>query len=139
MAELFHFIYRTSSTSGKYYIGRHSTKRVNDNYFGSGKWVRSIKDKSQLKREILRFCDNVKELKMLEEQYLKENINDPNCMNFNNSSVGFASGEYSNWHALEERAIDARRKRGNKGFPTGKGGRFLSHRLIKNKCTGEKQ
>jgi hypothetical protein len=86
-----HFIYITVSKSGKYYIGRHSTKDVNDGYFGSGKWIRSIKDKSTLKREILEICteDNLRER---EEHYLKENVGRENCMNFNLNSVGFSSG-----------------------------------------------
>ena len=68
-----HFIYKTTCSSGKYYIGRHSTTNVNDNYFGSGKWIRSIKDKSTLTREILEFCTE-ETLKQREEYYLKENV-----------------------------------------------------------------
>lgn len=89
---MFHFIYKTSSNSGKYYIGRHSTEKIDDGYFGSGKWVRSIKNKSELTREILQFCEE-SELKNIEKKYLNENIGKPNCMNFNRSSVGFSSGD----------------------------------------------
>lgn len=88
-----HFIYKTISSSGKFYIGRHSTNNLNDNYFCSGKWIRSIKDKSILSREILEFSSNFEELKLLEEKYLKEYINDPNNMNFNNNYVGFGIGD----------------------------------------------
>ena len=57
-----HFIYKTIHISGKYYIGRHSTKNINDGYLGSGRWVKSIKEKSNLSREILEYCNNDKEL-----------------------------------------------------------------------------
>ena len=57
---IYHFIYKTISDSGKYYIGRHSTKNLNDGYFGSGKWIRSLKNKSNLKREIIEFLPDKK-------------------------------------------------------------------------------
>lgn len=88
---MYHFIYKTTSTSGKYYIGRHSTKNLDDGYFGSGKWIRSLKDKSTLTREILLFCDE-SELKNNEKILLQENIGKEGCMNFNTSPVGFSSG-----------------------------------------------
>ena len=50
-----HFIYKTTHKNGKYYIGRHSTNNIDDGYIGSGKWPRSIKDKSTLTREILEY------------------------------------------------------------------------------------
>lgn len=90
---MFHFIYKTSSISGKYYIGRHSTKNVDDSYLGSGRWVNSIKNKEGLTREILVFCQSEEELRTIEEKYLLENVGKPNCMNFNLSSVGFSSGK----------------------------------------------
>lgn len=88
---MFHFIYKTYSSSGLYYYGRHTTKNINDGYFGSGKWIRSIKDKSTLKRDIILFCENQEELFKKEEEYISMHINDPKCMNFNENSVGFSS------------------------------------------------
>lgn len=41
-----HFIYKTISPSGKFYISRHSTNNIDDGYLGSGKWIRSIRNKS---------------------------------------------------------------------------------------------
>lgn len=89
---IYHFIYKVTNSSGKYYIGRHTTKDLEDNYLGSGKWIRSLKDKTDLKREILEFCseDNLLET---EKKYLMENVGLPNCMNFNTNPVGFASGK----------------------------------------------
>ena len=88
---MFHFIYKTYSSSGLYYYGRHTTENINDGYFGSGKWIRSIKDKSILKRDIILFCENQEELLKKEEEYIAMYINDPKCMNFNENSIGFSS------------------------------------------------
>jgi hypothetical protein len=84
------YIYKTSLNK-KYYIGRHQTDNFDDNYFGSGKWVKSIKNKTLLSKEILEFCENENDLKNKELQYILENFNDPNCMNFIISSNGFDS------------------------------------------------
>ena len=92
---MFHIIYKIQHENGKYYIGRHSTKNLNDNYLGSGKWVKSIKDKSSLSKLIIDYADDFEDLKTLEEKYILKNINDENYMNFNNSSVGFGSGDYN--------------------------------------------
>lgn len=86
------FIYKTTHISGKYYIGRCSRK-YSKNYLGSGRWVRSIKDKSQLTREILVECSTFEELCIEEERLINIHINDPLCMNWNNKSVGFATGD----------------------------------------------
>ena len=86
------FIYKTTHTNGKYYIGRCSRK-YSKNYLGSGRWVRSIKDKSQLTREILIECSSFEELCIAEETTIDHHINDTLCMNWNNKSVGFATGD----------------------------------------------
>jgi hypothetical protein len=86
-----HFIYKTSHISGKYYIGRHSTKNINDGYFGSGRWVKSIKDKSNLSREILEYCDNDSELIEKETFLIGQHISNPLCMNWNDKGVGWSS------------------------------------------------
>jgi len=86
-----HFIYKTSHISGKYYIGRHSTKNINDGYFGSGRWVKSIKDKSNLSREILEYCDNDSELIEKETLLIEQHISNPLCMNWNDKGVGWSS------------------------------------------------
>ena len=88
---IYHFVYKTTHTNGKYYIGRHTTKNLNDGYYGSGKWVKEIKDKNQLNTQILCFVDNQKELLIMEQKYIDENFDDPLCMNFLKSSSGFDS------------------------------------------------
>jgi len=88
-----HFIYKTTHVNGKYYIGRHSTNNLDDGYIGSGKWPRSIKDKTELSREILEFAPNSDALKIKEAEYLTEHYGNPNCMNLTIDPMGFNSDD----------------------------------------------
>jgi len=88
-----HFIYKTIHKNGKYYIGRHSTANINDDYIGSGKWVSQIKNKENLSREILEYAESFQRLIELEDTYLDEHFGKPNCMNLSNKSTGWAVGE----------------------------------------------
>lgn len=88
---IYHFIYKTTHSNGRYYIGRHSTNNLNDGYLGSGKWVKSIKDKSTLSRDIISYANDIEELKLLEEQYINTHFDNPLCMNHSKSSHGFDS------------------------------------------------
>ena len=87
----YYYIYKLTHENGKYYLGRHSTNNLDDGYMGSGKWPRSIKDKSTLRKEILEFVDNHDDLKELEGKYLKEHYGKPGCMNLTSDPVGFNS------------------------------------------------
>jgi hypothetical protein len=80
-----HFLYRTTcSLSGKYYVGIHSTNKLNDGYLGSGKHVNASIAKygpEYFTREILCFGtrDYVKDLEIA---YVNEQLlADPQCMN----------------------------------------------------------
>lgn len=88
---MFHFIYKTIHKNGKYYIGRHSTSNMDDGYIGSGRWPSSIKDKSNVKREILEFANDAECLKELEGKYLREHYGRSCCMNATPDPVGFES------------------------------------------------
>lgn len=83
------FVYKTTHTNGKYYIGRHQTENLDDGYMGSGNWVKSIKDKTSLKREILVEATDFNELCELEEHYINLHWKDPLCMNFIKGSNGW--------------------------------------------------
>lgn len=88
-----HFIYKTSHPNGKYYIGRHSTDDIDDGYIGSGRWPRSIKDKSILTREILEYFSDQESLIDAEDRYLSEHYGKPNCMNMSNKGTGAPIGD----------------------------------------------
>lgn len=90
---MIHFTYKILHPNGKYYVGRHSTNNINDGYMGSGKWPRSIKDKSILKKEIILFYRDFDLLKDAERRLLQEHVGNPDCMNFNNNPIGFAYGD----------------------------------------------
>lgn len=107
-----YIIYKTFTSTGKYYIGRHSTNNLDDGYIGSGKWVKSIKDKLSLTREILAFAKSESELKILEEQFINESINDPHNMNFNNKSTGWPTGDLNWARSPEAKLVKSNRKKG---------------------------
>jgi len=92
---MLYFTYRTDHISGKYYVGRHSCSKL-DNYLGSGKWIRSIKDKSSLSRTILEYFDNEEELLIAEKILISEHLNKPGNMNFNENSCGWSSDKNPN-------------------------------------------
>ncbi len=111
-SEIVHFIYQTSSPSGKFYRGRHSTTNIDDGYLGSGNWIKSIKNKSKLHREILEFARSFEELLVLEEKYIAEVINMPNNMNFNDKPTGWGTGDLNPARTPKERARRSKAKLG---------------------------
>lgn len=91
---MYHFVYMTAAESGKFYVGRHSTKNIYDGYQGSGKWVKQCKqNNTPLHTQILYFCENFDSLREKEQELINKYILDENCMNFSNSSCGFSIGE----------------------------------------------
>jgi len=90
---IYHFTYMVSCKSGKYYVGRHSTNDIDDGYLGSGKWITSLIDKTDLTREILEYYNTFEELVEAEDVLIKKHINNKLNMNFNNNPIGFPSGE----------------------------------------------
>lgn len=59
------------------YLGKHSTKNINDGYLGSGIYLlNAIKKygKENFKVEILEFCETKEELSLLESKYITKEI-----------------------------------------------------------------
>lgn len=110
---MYHYIYMIQSQSGKFYVGRHSSETLDDGYMGSGKWVRQLKDKSGLTKTILEFCDTFDDLLEREREVIASNINHPDCMNFNNSPVGFGTKDYNPARDPAELQRRAERMRGD--------------------------
>ena len=108
-----HYLYKITIDNGKFYIGRHSTKNLDDNYMGSGKWVRSIKDKNRLRKEILSFYEDIETLKNAEEITILEYIQDENNMNFNTNSCGFSYGDLNPSKSEIARKLNSERVSGN--------------------------
>jgi hypothetical protein len=80
-----HYVYKTLlEGNDKYYIGRHSTTKkdiLNDGYFGSGVWIRKIKDKNKLSKIILGIYSSIEDLYIAEELWIEKHYSDVNCMN----------------------------------------------------------
>ena len=86
-----HIIYKiTNLKNGKYYIGRHSTKNINDSYMGSGIGIKNAISKygvKNFKKEIIARANNREELWNLEKEIINEDIvKDP--LSYNNTYGG---------------------------------------------------
>lgn len=79
---MYYLVYKiTHKKSNYFYIGRHVTDNIQDNYLGSGSHP-ILKDKRNLSKEILLVAKSQEEMIDAEIKFIKENISDPNCVNF---------------------------------------------------------
>ena len=94
---MFHFIYKTTNIiTEKYYIGAHSTIKIDDGYLGSGVSLkRAIKKhgKSSFVREIICYCNSIDELYNKEIELISLCLNDRNCYNMKPGGKG-------GWHNI---------------------------------------
>jgi len=104
----YHFIYKTTNLiNGKYYVGMHSTSKLDDGYLGSGtKLRRSIRKygKDNFKLEILEFFGSREKLVEREEAIVNEYLlQDPMCMNLKIGGKGgihqMTDKEAKLWHS----------------------------------------
>jgi len=88
-----HYVYKTTCLITKrYYIGIHSTSKIDDGYLGSGRILRrSIRKYGKDKhiKEILGFFPNREETEITETLLISESIDDKFCMNLTSGGKGF--------------------------------------------------
>lgn len=100
MIKKFNFVYITTDiSSGKQYIGDHSTNNLEDGYLGSGLHIkRAIKKsgKENFKREIIELFETKEEAFNAQERYINEyNTLAPNGYNISPKGGGQISGGFS--------------------------------------------
>ena len=74
----YYIIYKTTNiVNGKFYIGKHETENLNDNYFGSGKLLKEAIKKygeTNFKKEILFIFDNAIHMNQKENELVNINF-----------------------------------------------------------------
>lgn len=101
----YHFTYRTTNLINKrYYLGMHSTNRIDDGYLGSGKRLYYELNKygrDNFKFEILEQFDSREELVQAEINLITEHdLKNPNCLNLKQGGSGGFSKE--DWEKGQE-------------------------------------
>ncbi len=86
MSEKYHFVYKTVNLlDNSFYIGIHSTLKINDGYLGSGRLLNKQITKfgrHNFKREILHFCSSRKEAIIREAEIVNyDMLNNELCYN----------------------------------------------------------
>lgn len=83
--EELYLVYKTTHIpSGRFYIGRHKTRDLDDGYLGSGTIISRLlraHPRNEFIREILHFAANGDEMLDVEEQFIKEVLDHPLCLN----------------------------------------------------------
>ena len=117
----YHFIYKIEFPNGKYYLGEHTTKDLNDGYCGSGSLLPFEFKKcniSDVKKIILSFHNSKKEMEINEEKVIGNLYKtDENCLNlikggskgFNEhiieKSINFRKGKKRTKESIEKQRI----------------------------------
>lgn len=127
----YHFLYKTTcKTTGKFYVGMHSSDSLEDGYLGSGKILGYSRHKygdENHTREILEICESREQLKSREKEIVNEDmLKDPLNMNLKYGGEGGFTKESS--------SKGARNRNKKYGLPLN----LLKSRGFKNKKHSEK-
>lgn len=119
---MYYVIYKiTNQINGKFYIGSHKTKDLNDGYMGSGKYLKYAQEKHGLEnftKEILFVFDTpelmyLKEAEIVNEKFLSEENT------YNLKIGGFGGWDYNNTiegQKLREFSYEKWQKAGSESF-----------------------
>lgn len=104
----YHFTYKTTNLiNNRYYLGMHSTNRIDDGYLGSGKRLYYELNKygrDNFKFEILKQFSSREELVQAEINLITEqDLKNPNCLNLKSGGEGGLSSEEHRQSFLEGR------------------------------------
>lgn len=124
---MFYTIYKTNNIiNGKYYIGKHQTKDLNDGYLGSGKYLKRAIAKyglSNFHKEILHICSTEKEMNLLEKILVVPDSE----LNYNLCQGGKGGFGYINKNIMTKEMLSK----------AGKAGGALAGEIMKNKCKND--
>src|SRR5210317_1629436 len=147
---MYHYVYKTvNPISKKFYIGKHSTKLLNDEYQGSGVWIKKCrKSNTHLITGIIKFCKNEDQACKLEEKLIKKYFNNTLNMNYKLASAGMKSEDilglknpfYGKKHTEETRKIISEKRpdvSGVKNPMYGKNHSKETIEIIKKKLKGK--
>lgn len=108
-----YFIYKTTNQiNGKYYIGKHKTKRRSDGYLGSGRAIKQAIQKygrAAFHREILEYAESDDQLNLLEQQYVTEQIV------ADKNSYNMVTGGRGGWNYVHENGFCDPKEYGKRG------------------------